>query len=220
MTSLQARRGAVVSGVRAYGGTREEVSALPAVLPGLRTGRSSEDATVEPDDYEGGFVPPTHEEIETRVLARLARKQLSEEETRRALREEGADENQAEDLLADFCGRGYVNDATLAEVLVEKLLGRKKQGPSVIRRELAQRGLPDHIIAAALEVIDEDAEQQLVLDAAVDRARRLGSLERDVAERRLTAYLIRRGYSSGMVRDAVRKALGPSRKGSGSVTFR
>ncbi|MFC4223235.1 regulatory protein RecX [Lysinibacter cavernae] len=159
------------------------------------------------------------EEIEDKALSRLARKALSEHEVRKAILGDGGSEDLADSLLADFNRKGYVNDETLAEDLVQAHLRRKKQGPAVIKRELAQRGIPDFIIAAALEVIDDDEELRLVVEAANDRVRRMGNLDRSVAERRLTGYLQRRGYSSSLIRSAVEQALGSKRSSPGSVRF-
>ncbi len=166
----------------------------------------------------------TPSEIEDRALSKLARKALSEREIRGIMISDGADESVAEDLLEEFRRKGYVDDLKLAEDLVESLMRRKKQGPAVIRRELSQRGIQESAMREALDEVDEDDELRLVIDAAEDRIRRMGTLTRTVAERRLTGYLQRRGYNAGHIRIAVDKALGGESSGGhgggSSVKFR
>lgn len=188
------------------------VSAVTSAQP--RFASSVSDSA--PDEQEPQLSP---EEIEDRALSRLARKALSEKEVRGIILDQGGSEDLADKLLVEFNRKGYVNDETLAEDLVQAHLRRKKQGPAVIKRELAQRGIPDFMIAAALDVIDDDEELRLVVEAANDRVRRMGNLERSVAERRLTGYLQRRGYASSLIRTAVDQALGSKRSGPGSVRF-
>jgi regulatory protein len=62
-------------------------------------------------------------------------------------------------------------------------------------------------VVLADQAEDEDVRSARLDEVASDRARRLASLDRAVAERRLTAYLMRKGYSGSDVRTAVRQAL-------------
>ncbi|WGD38278.1 regulatory protein RecX [Lysinibacter sp. HNR] len=165
----------------------------------------------------------TRESLSARIkdcaLMKLAKKALSEREVRNVMIEAGADESLADDLLDEFRRRGYVNDVALAANLVETLMRRKKQGPAVIRRELSRRGIEQDAINVALNEVDEQDELQLVVSAAADRARRMGSIDRMVAERRLSGYLQRRGYSSDHIRIAVGQVLGNTRGKSHPVSF-
>ncbi len=149
----------------------------------------------------------TYAELEDLAVRAIARKARSEQEVLRLLREAGADDETSAEICAELVRKQYLNDDLLAETLTEYHLTRKRSGPSVIRRALEERRLHPASIQAALERIDDEDQLLRVLEAATDRARRMGSLERPVAERRLSAYLQRRGYSSGHIREAVQRAL-------------
>ena len=75
--------------------------------------------------------------------------------------------------------------------------------------------LPQAVIDAALaaNAEDDEAVDERLQEVADDRARRLASLPDDVAERRLTAYLMRRGYGGSSLRTAARDALERARRG-------
>ncbi|ARC56565.1 Regulatory protein RecX [Frondihabitans sp. 762G35] len=112
---------------------------------------------------------------------------------------------------------GLLDDAELAENLVRGKLERKGLGKSGVTAELRQRGLAQEAIDAAVEGIDDDEEQGRADEWARKRAGQLRGLDHATAERRLSGYLMRRGYRSEVVRRAIEKALprGGSPRGSG-----
>ena len=59
----------------------------------------------------------------------------------------------------------------------------------------------------AVEDLDPETERENALAVAERRARQLTGLDRQTAERRLSAFLQRRGYSSDVVREAVTAAI-------------
>ncbi|MDF2575794.1 MAG: RecX family transcriptional regulator, partial [Agromyces sp.] len=76
-----------------------------------------------------------------------------------------------------------------------------------ILQELSRRGVDDSAARSAIESLDPDLERQNALTVAERRARQLTGLDRQTAERRLSAFLQRRGYPSDVVREAVTAAL-------------
>ena len=112
-------------------------------------------------------------------------------------------------------GAGLVDDAALADRLVRSLRERKGLGDGALRPALRARNLPQAVIDAALaaNAEDDDAVDERLQEVADDRARRLASLPDDVAERRLVAYLMRRGYGGSALRNAAKDALERARRG-------
>jgi regulatory protein len=112
---------------------------------------------------------------------------------------------------------GLLDDAELAENLVRGKLERKGLGKSGVTAELRQRGLAQEAIDAAIDGIDDDEEQSRADEWARKRAGQLRGLDHATAERRLSAYLMRRGYRSEVIRRAIEKALprGGSPRGGG-----
>jgi len=113
---------------------------------------------------------------------------------------------------------GLLDDFALAENLVQTKQDRKGMGKAAISSELRQRGIAQEAIDAALADIDDDEEQARADEWAVKRSGQLRGLDQTTAERRLNAFLMRRGYRSEVIRRAVEKAL--PRGGGSGVRFR
>lgn len=180
-------------------GSREAAWAVPVLGPAA-------DAPVD---------RPADRRAENVALAALTRHDASEAELRAKLLAKGLDEDATEAELDRLRSAGLVDDAALADRLVRSLRERKGLGDGALRPALKARHLPASVIEAALAANAEDEEVagERLQDVADDRARRLASLPDDVAERRLTAYLLRRGYGGSSVRTAVRAALDRARDG-------
>jgi regulatory protein len=74
-------------------------------------------------------------------------------------------------------------------------------------------------IEYALELVDTSDELARARELAVKRAGQLASYDRETAQRRLSGYLARRGYSGSTVRAAVEHALSERHSATG-VRFR
>lgn len=145
------------------------------------------------------------------LVRRLRSRAMSISEARLLLRGYAADgvsldSDQVEEVIEDFCRRGYLDDAALADQLITSGVERKGQGRIVLARALAQHGVSREVIDAALgELPDDDAER--ALDFARTEARSLARLEHDTALRRLVGQLARRGYPSAVAMKAAKAAL-------------
>jgi SOS response regulatory protein OraA/RecX len=143
------------------------------------------------------------------AIAALTRHDASEGEIRAKLLAKGLEEADVESELERLRRAGLVDDVAFARRVVDRSRDRKGLGDQAIRMALRARKVPVDVIDAVLVDQEEDAEtaEARLQEVADDRARRLGSLPYDVAERRLTAYLMRKGYSGSAVRSAARAAL-------------
>lgn len=153
------------------------------------------------------------------VVRALGRRQLSAGETQALLEAQGASNDEAETLVARYEELGYLNDAALAEALVERMSERDHKSRGAISRELSARKIPSELVTAALEGLDDDHEFSLALDAATKRVSQLSAYDDTTVERRLMAFLTRRGFNSTIVREATRRALS-TRKRFGGPRFR
>lgn len=115
---------------------------------------------------------------------------------------------------------GLIDDAALAETLVRTRHERKGLGRSALTAELRRRHIDQQHIDAALEQIDDDEEQSRATELAVRRAPQLRSLDGETAKRRLTGFLMRKGYSGSVVRTAVDEALRTLGPRTSGVRFR
>jgi regulatory protein len=147
----------------------------------------------------------------------LTRRGMSRREVERVLVARELDEPTVAAELDRLEGVGLVDDRALAYDLVSRLRNRKGLGRTAVAAELSRRQLPNEVIAEVLESIESDDELETARELAVRRAGQLRSLDRVTAERRLSGFLQRRGYSGEILRTAVTEALQP---GGGGVTFR
>lgn len=151
-------------------------------------------------------VEPVRDLQEDGVRA-LARRALSSGELRRKLMSLGHPELEVDDLIASFEASHYLDDLGLARTLTMKLREGKRASRLQIRRKLTERLLPSQTIEEVLGDLDEQDENELLEAAAHERAQRLASLDRVVAERRLLGYLARRGWSGSRATAIAREAL-------------
>jgi len=148
----------------------------------------------------------------------LTRRGVSRRELERTLRARDLSEHIVEAELDRLEGVGLIDDVALAQNLVGTLQERKGLGRSAIAAELTRRLLAPSAIEYALELVDTGDELARARELARKRAPQLRSLDREVAVRRLSAYLARRGYSGTTVRTAVDSAL-PARSTGSGVRF-
>lgn len=137
----------------------------------------------------------------------LGRRAMSSAELRDQLLKREFDEHLVEEVIDHFEDRRFLDDFSLAETLTEKLRTTKKASASVISRKLTERQIPRHVIEQVIQTIDREEDHDILYELALERARKLGSLEPDVAKRRLFGYLQRRGWGGPDVMNAVMRAL-------------
>jgi regulatory protein len=147
------------------------------------------------------------ERIDRMIVSRLRRSSLSVAEVRTTLAEHGLDEHEIEEWVERYERLGYLDDRRLAEQLVHSHGVRRGRGSGALLHELGRRGIDGDLARSALEALDPDVELEHATVIAERRARQLAGLDRAVAHRRLSAFLLRRGYGSEVVREAVRAAL-------------
>ena len=145
--------------------------------------------------------------IDRLVVSRLRRSALSIAEVRSVLAEHGLDESEVEEWIERYERLGYLDDARLAEQLVYVSGSRRGRGSGAIMQELSRRGVDASAARAAVDELDPEVERANALAVAERRARQLTGLDRQTAERRLSAFLQRRGYPGDIVREAVTAAL-------------
>lgn len=181
---------------------------------------AEETARARTDDSERG----QSRRAENVSLHAITRRGQSRAEVADLLRRREIDPVVAEVELDRLESVGLIDDRALAADLADRLRTRKKLGASALRSELMRRKLDRAAIDEALAGSDDGADDDLVVELARDRARRLGGLDRTTAERRLIDYLARKGHTGSVARDAARQALdtrGDDLSGSGHrVEFR
>ena len=110
--------------------------------------------------------------------------------------------------LEEVAALGLLDDVAFARSYAETRAGRGR-GPMRIRRDLLSMGVAREAVDAAIVAQWPDGieDVSLPLELAARRAGQLGDLPRPVKRRRLLAYLMRRGFSSRTVDQAVTRVL-------------
>jgi len=166
---------------------------------------------------------PSSDEVritaEESLVRKLRARSLSVSEARQVLRGVGLDSGVIDDVIDDFCRRGYLDDAALAGVLVTSGVERKGQGRVALSRALSQRGIPRDVIDGALDELPDDDDER-ALEFARGKARSMSRLDHDTALRRLVGQLSRRGYNGAVAMKAAKAALGETSFGGSTSGVR
>ena len=143
--------------------------------------------------------PPTAYQ---RALRRLARRDHSVAELRRALLDRGHEPEEIEAAIERLRAERYLDDRGFAERFARSRMAHQGLGRARVRQGLHQRGVARAETEAGLAGALREVDERAVLDglarrywrqhARVEPARRLP---------RLWAFLLRRGFAAGLVHE-------------------
>jgi regulatory protein len=179
-----------------------------AQTPEVETPQPSGVRFVDADEDEAAAPKPPA--VRKASINALARKGMSSAEMTTLLENREIEPDEVAAEVERLEGAGLLDDRVLAHDLVSTLRDRKGLGKSAITAELRRRRVDQAAIDEALESVDVDDELERATEVAIKRAGQLSSYDRTTAERRLSAFLQRRGYSGSVVGAAVNAALGPA----------
>jgi regulatory protein len=138
-----------------------------------------------------------------RAIRFLGYRPRSRAEVRRRLSAAGIDPELVDATLARLAEQGYLDDTEFARYWVENRQQFRPKGAQALRQELRQRGVEGAAIESALAGIDP---AESAYEAARGWARRLNALAQadPVAYRRkLSDFLLRRGFGYEIAREVV-----------------
>jgi regulatory protein len=195
-------------------GTLATVSYLPgAQAPdGSTEDDDADDADSAVDVAEAGSDTEHAEQV---LLQRLRGRSLSISEARGVLVGLDLPESEIEEIVERFIRLDYLDEAKLAEQIVYSQHERKGLGRSGVQAEMRRRGLDKELIAETLDAMPDD-ETERAIEVAIKRVQQLGRLDDRTIDRRLNAFLMRKGYPSSVVREAVQAALDSRNDGASS----
>ncbi|MDG2497021.1 MAG: regulatory protein RecX [Aquiluna sp.] len=150
---------------------------------------------------------PSNEKLEKRarnvLLFQLSRSMKTKKQLAIILEKREIPAEIALPLLDRFEEVSLIDDQAFAYSYVRSRVERGKSA-RIIGRELSQKGVPKAMIEVALAEIDPEDEAEMALQLARSRWERLGALEKDAKYRRVSGFLMRRGFSSGLVSSVLR----------------
>ncbi len=193
---------------------------LPVGPFGIRDeGREATGFEFEPGVDPDAEVAAERERAERLLLQRLRGRSLSAAEARGVLRETDVGDDEVEEIVERFTELHYIDEARLAEQIIHSHHERKGLGRSGVEAEMRRRKILPEVILEKLEEIPDDEEERAT-ELALKRVAQLERFDEQTIDRRLTGFLLRKGYSSSAVRGAVKAALASRGRPSSSVRFR
>jgi len=176
---------------------------LPAVeAAGLRVGQILEDREIEclrSVDVE--------QKAYDRAVRFLAYRPRSEAEVRSRLGRSETDLDVIEAVIGRLKAQGYLDDTEFARFWVEGRQRFRPRSATALRQELRRKGLDDSIIAPAVAEVDAVAA---ATEAARPRALRLSNLAGSdpmLFRRKMSDFLLRRGFDYEVVREVVARLM-------------
>ena len=179
-----------------------------AVLPQVVLSETEPLAGRESFAQHSGERSGKFERVNNVSLNALARKGMSSVEMTQLLESREIDPDAVAAEIDRLEGAGLLDDLALAETLVRTLQERKGLGRSAINAELRRRKIDVDAINEAMDAVDGDDELTRAIEIAQKRASQLRSYDAETAKRRLSAYLMRRGYSGIIISAAITASLG------------
>jgi regulatory protein len=137
-----------------------------------------------------------------KALNLLSRKQRTSHEIQQKLVEKGYSSSQVEEVLIKLQHAGLIEDQKYAQMWVENRNSFHPRSQRLIRLELHHKGIANDEIEKALAGSAEDTE--LATQAALQQIRKYERLDWESFRKKLSAFLLRRGFSYGTVAPVVR----------------
>jgi regulatory protein len=186
------------------------VPGRPASADRKKTPRSARDLAqgATPGDTAPSAEQQARRAARRSALLRLARRDQSTDELRRALARQGHAPDAVEDTLARLAQSRLLDDQAFAERFARRALDRGLGGKR-IAVALGTRGVSRDLVRVGLERARGDVPEAAVLDRVAQRYwQRHGRVDSQRRLRRLWAYLLRRGFPAALVAARLR-ALAP-----------
>jgi regulatory protein len=130
----------------------------------------------------------------------LSYRARSEAEIRQNLKKHEIPEAVIDATLDRLREERLANDPEFARAWVDNRNTFRPRSRRLLTIELRQKGLSDEVAQSALEGLDEE---KLAYDAASKRAARFDGLEWEVFQRKLSEFLMRRGFPYGIIKGTV-----------------
>lgn len=123
-------------------------------------------------------------------------------EVRRNLVEKEFDSGVIDAAIGRLTQFGYLDDSAFARYWIQSRTQFKPLGTAALRFELRQKGVPDAVIQAALDEVDDESG---AYRAAATLFKRMRGTDRRTARQKLSTALARRGFRYGDIQPAIER---------------
>lgn len=138
------------------------------------------------------------------VLRLLSFRPRSIRETQSRLKRAGYSAPLIERVIQEAEERGWLDDAAFAKLWVKDRLATRPKGRAQLKNELRAKGVPNELIEQALNEVEMD-EGQIIQQLIEQQKGRYPGDDRVTRERKLYAFLRRRGFAPEVIRRALRQ---------------
>ena len=124
------------------------------------------------------------------------------------LKSRGWHANIIDEAIKRFENLGIIDDERFARQWVDERLRNRPIGLNLVRVKLKQKGISSEIIDCVLDGQGaNNKEEELAYNTLYRQLYRYVTLERDTANRRMVAFLGRRGFTPGIIYNVVHRIL-------------
>lgn len=136
----------------------------------------------------------------------LARRPLSEAQLKDKLRSRRYDSKIISIVIDYLKGIGLIDDLNYSRLWIRSRSRTNPRGALLLRQELRMKGIASQIIERVLDEFKESYnEEELLVQVAEKRAKKLKNLDPISRKRRLFNYLLRRGFLVDEVRKVIKR---------------
>ena len=168
----------------------------------MRFGLANGDA-LSSEDIEKILKSESVHAAKAKAMSLIAYRPRSVHEIRVKLREKNFSEDAVEKAVKDLVRVGLLNDRQFAGSFVRTRLVQKPCGPRLLKQQLSQKGIDEQIIDCVIhEEFAEINESEMVFKLAEKQKRKPGEDPRKAA-RRLSGFLLRRGFSWDAIKPVI-----------------
>jgi len=137
----------------------------------------------------------------------LGRRPRSKQETRTYLIRKGYGQQMVNETIKRLEREGFLDDEDFAKRWAESRVISQRKGRRMARMELAAKGVAEEEIEAALAQISDEEERASALEAARKKWSTLSGEVRE-KQRKLLAFLVRRGFAYDLALDVTKEMAG------------
>lgn len=148
----------------------------------------------------------SHHRAYVMALSYLGARPRTNKEISRYLARKGVEEASCEKALQRLREERLVDDDSYATQFAAERMRNQLKGRRLLRQELEQRGIAKETAKEAAESLDREAEAEIATRAALKKWPHVKGEPRD-RKRKLMAFLLRRGFPSDAVKQALEAAL-------------
>lgn len=139
----------------------------------------------------------------------LSYRSRSEKEISDKLKKKGYSPENIEGVISDLKRVNLLNDYEFACGWIKDRLKNRPRGLALLRQELFKKGIEKEIIEKALdEFYPKEDEVKIASDLIKRRKKRYEGLDKKLARKRMSDFLLRRGFSYEVVKEILGEIFG------------